>query len=162
MLVYHHHSPYRITDVVATSKKMLGTRLITKQTGEEGRPVNVVYLAERHYIRRETYFAITMDRTSGGPLIIASSQGGVDIETVAVENPNAIVKVPIDIQEGFQQKHADILCQALDFVDNKADATQQMKRLYDLFIKKDCTLIEVNPFVETHDGRSKYPTTNMN
>lgn len=72
---------------------MLGHRLITIQSGPEGKPVNLVYLCERKYIRRECYVAVMMDRESQGPVIIGSAVGGVNIEILAKESPDQIVKV---------------------------------------------------------------------
>ena len=84
-------SPVEVKDL---SSKMIGQRLVTKQSGPEGKPCNVVYICERLYMRREAYFAILMDRATGGPLIVASSKGGVDIEEVARQYPSQIIKVP--------------------------------------------------------------------
>jgi succinyl-CoA synthetase beta subunit len=136
---------------MATS--MLGHRLITKQTGPQGRPVNKLYVCERVYNRRETYFAILMDRFYQGPVIVASSEGGMDIESVATESPDSIVKEPIDIVEGLLKEQSERVAKAIGFPTSKIPAAQeQMHKLYDLFIKKDATLIEVNPFVETNHG----------
>ena len=79
---------------------MIGSKLVTKQTGEEGRICNKVYVVEKLNIIKEYYFAILMDRVSMGPVIVASSQGGMDIEAVAAESPEAIVSTPIDLAEG--------------------------------------------------------------
>uniref|UniRef100_A0A8C0F2H8 Succinate-CoA ligase ADP-forming subunit beta n=1 Tax=Bubo bubo TaxID=30461 RepID=A0A8C0F2H8_BUBBB len=89
-------SPEEAKDI---SSKMIGKKLFTKQTGEKGRICNQVFICERRYPRREYYFAITMERSFQGPVLIGSSQGGVNIEDVAAENPDAIIKEPIDIVE---------------------------------------------------------------
>ena len=78
------------------ASKMLGQRLITKQTGSEGRVVDKVYLMERLYLRRETYFSIMLDRSANGPLVVVSPKGGTSIEDVAEETPEAILKMPVD------------------------------------------------------------------
>ena len=78
------------------ASKMLGQRLITKQTGSEGRIVDKVYLMERLYLRRETYFSIMLDRSANGPLVVVSPKGGTSIEDVAEETPEAILKMPVD------------------------------------------------------------------
>lgn len=85
------------------AEKMLGQRLITRQTGEEGKPVNKVFLMERVYMRRELYLSIVMDRVSGGPVLVASAQGGTSIEEVAEKNPEAITKSYIDINKGVDR-----------------------------------------------------------
>ena len=94
---------------------MIGSRLITKQTGENGIPCNKVMVVERLYPRREFYFAIMLERKYGGPVIIASSQGGMNIEEVAKENPDAIVTEPIDIQKGIQQEQVLRVAKKLGF-----------------------------------------------
>jgi Succinyl-CoA synthetase, beta subunit len=79
---------------------MIGDYLITKQTGEKGRICNAVMVTERKYPRKEYYFAFMMERSFAGPVLIASSQGGVNIEEVAAENPSAILYEPVDITVG--------------------------------------------------------------
>uniref|UniRef100_A0A672J9X9 Succinate--CoA ligase [ADP-forming] subunit beta, mitochondrial n=1 Tax=Salarias fasciatus TaxID=181472 RepID=A0A672J9X9_SALFA len=97
------YSPEEARDI---SSQMIGRKLYTKQTGEAGRICNQVFICERRYPRREYYFAITMERSFQGPVLIGSSQGGVNIEDVAAENPDAIVKEPIDIVEGIKMEQA--------------------------------------------------------
>jgi succinyl-CoA synthetase beta subunit len=102
---------------------MLGHKLITKQTGAGGRPCNEVFVVERVYVRKEYYFAIVMDRKTQGPVIIASSEGGMDIETVAHENPDAIVTLPIDINTGLSYGDAIEVAKKLGF---KGDAVEKV------------------------------------
>jgi len=135
--------------------KMLNQRLITKQTGVEGKLCHKVLVCERLFLRREAYFAILMDRESQGPVMVASPAGGMDIEKVAQETPKLIFKEPIDINKGIQPGQTERLAEAMGF--GSEDATKQadqiMRNLYKLFIEKDSTLVEVNPIAETHDGR---------
>lgn len=141
-------------DVGKLAGKMLGHNLITKQSGAQGRPVNEVAVTERFYIRRETYFAIAMDRATAGPVIIASASGGMDIEAVAEENPSAILRIPVDIFKGISNEQAEAIATKLGFNGkNRQDAVDQFKKLYKLFIDRDATLLEINPLVETSDGR---------
>lgn len=131
---------------------MLGNVLVTKQTGSVGKICNAVYICERKYARKEFYFAILMDRTSQGPIIIASSQGGVDIETVAKENPDLILKVPIDITKGVSKDTAFFIVEKLGFSPRCHDkAIDMILKLYKLFIEKDATQIEINPLSESVD-----------
>jgi succinyl-CoA synthetase beta subunit len=140
-------------DVAKIASQMLGRNLITKQSGPQGRPVNCVAVTERFYIRRETYFAIAMDRASSGPVIIASKAGGMDIEAVAEESPEAIIRVPVDIKKGISQEQCEAIADKLGFVGaNRKQAIDQFRRLYNLFIDRDATLLEINPLVETNDG----------
>ncbi|KAN0018373.1 hypothetical protein ACTFIV_002980 [Dictyostelium citrinum] len=134
--------------------EMLGKHLVTKQTTKEGTKVQSVMLAESVDPKRELYFAIVMDRKYGGPVMIASPQGGVDIETVAEETPDLIFKEPIDIVKGIRPEQTKNLAEKLGFTGEKAKiAQQQMENLYQLFIKSDATQVEINPFAETTDGQ---------
>jgi len=135
------------------ARKMLGYKLFTKQTGPTGRPVSKVYICEREYIRRELYFAILMDRESRGPVIVCSKQGGMDIEQVAKDTPEDIIKVPINITTGIQEEQLEEVAEALEFEVGtiRDSAKDQIKKLYDFFVKYDAVLVEVNPFVETAD-----------
>lgn len=137
------------------AEKMLGYKLVTKQTGAGGKICNSVYICERQYVRREYYFAVLMDRKSQGPVMVASSQGGVDIESVAAENPEAILQLPIDINKGADRAAVRDLAQRMGFTPKCVDqATDTMIRLYDLFMEKDATMVEINPMAESanHEG----------
>lgn len=138
----------------AVSSQMIGQKLITKQTGAKGRICNQVLVCERKYPRREYYFAITMERSFQGPVLIGSSQGGVNIEDVAAENPDAIVMEPIDIIEGIKKQQAVTLAKKMGFPSNIVDsAAENMIKLYNLFLKYDATMVEINPMVEDADGK---------
>ncbi|XP_017158684.1 succinyl-CoA ligase [ADP-forming] subunit beta, mitochondrial [Poecilia reticulata] len=135
------------------SSQMIGRKLFTKQTGEAGRICNQVFICERRYPRREYYFAITMERSFQGPVLIGSSQGGVNIEDVAAENPDAIVKEPIDIVEGIKKEQAVKVAQKMGFPDALVDeAAENMIKLYNVFIKYDASMLEINPMVEDSSG----------
>ncbi|KAK2176791.1 hypothetical protein NP493_640g03039 [Ridgeia piscesae] len=143
--------PEKVSDIVAD---MLGNKLITKQTPKGGVKVNTVMVAEALDIERETYFAILIDRTYGGPVLIGSPQGGMDIEEVAESSPDAIFKQPIDIMTGLREEQVTDLVKNLGFTGDKASlAATQIKKLYELFLKVDATQIEINPFAETPDGQ---------
>lgn len=134
--------------------KMLGQTLVTKQTGEVGKPCNAVLVTERLYLRRETYFAIMMDRGYGGPVIVASPAGGMDIEAVAEATPELIYKLPVDIDAGPNDADLRDLADKLGFpAEEHEKAVEIFGNLYKLFIDSDCTLVEINPLAETHDGR---------
>jgi len=145
-------TPEEVRDLAA---KMLGHRLFTKQTGPEGKICEKVYLAARAYIRRASSFAILLARKSCGPVIVGSARGGTDIETLSVENPGAIFKIPIDIEKGITPEQAEQVAMRLGFVSSKlkTQAVEQVTRLYNLFINYDCTLVEVNPFIEDSHGK---------
>ncbi|KAJ3201690.1 hypothetical protein HK099_002125, partial [Clydaea vesicula] len=135
------------------AEQMIGHKLFTKQTGAHGKPCNSVLIAERKWVRREFYFSILMDRTSMGPILVASKEGGMDIETVAKETPEAILKLPVDIKKGLQYEDALKLAKDLTFEGKAAeDAAETFIKLYNLFIEKDATMIEINPLAELSNG----------
>ena len=136
---------------------MLGNKLVTKQTGKDGVMVSKVMVAEALDIARETYVAIVLDRETAGPVLIASPMGGMDIEDVAEKNPDAIFKLPINIEKGISDEEALKMANNLQFTGEKAKiAADQIKKLYELFMKVDATQVEINPFGETPDGRGTF------
>lgn len=135
---------------------MLGHRLITKQTGAEGKPCNAVYICERKYARNEYYFAILLDRKSAGPVIVASAQGGVDIETVAAQNPDAIITLPVDNKVGLTKEAALGLAKKMGFTpQGQEQAADTFVNLFKLFNEKDATQVEINPLSESSDHQGK-------
>ncbi|CAH0386175.1 unnamed protein product [Bemisia tabaci] len=143
---------YTPEEAKETASQMIGDFLITKQTGEKGRICNAVMVTERKFPRREFYFAIMMERAFNGPVIIASSQGGVNIEEVAAENPDAILYEPINIFEGIKKEQALAVAEKVGLGDKKEQTAEMLLKLYDLFLKKDALLIEVNPYAEDASG----------
>ena len=113
------------------AEQMIGHKLITKQTGERGRICNSVFIVERKFARREFYLAVLMDRQSQSPVIVASSQGGMDIETVAKENPDAIITTKVDIHKGVTDEMATSIAQKLGFSDQcVGQAKDTIQKLY--------------------------------
>ncbi|KAK0161839.1 hypothetical protein PV327_008249 [Microctonus hyperodae] len=142
--------PKTVLDII---KKMLGHRLITKQTTKDGITVQKVMVAESVDIKRETYVCILMDRSHNGPVLIASPSGGMDIEAVAEKQPEAIKTVPLDIYFGIDDNIAQEVAEFLGFHDDelKQKAIYELKNLWKLFVDIDALQIEINPFVETED-----------
>lgn len=135
------------------AKKMIGEVLVTAQTGEAGRIVNQVLIAEATDIERELYVAIVMDRACAAPVFMVSQRGGMDIEKVAHETPEAIVKLAVNPLEGFHGYQARSLAKALGLKGKQlAAGAQLLTGLYQLFIGCDCSLVEVNPVVVTPSG----------
>jgi succinyl-CoA synthetase beta subunit len=133
--------------------KMLGQTLVTHQTGPAGKVVNKVLVAEAVHPARELYFALVMDRASSAPLVIASTEGGVDIETVAKGSPEKIIREPVDPLLGFQPYQGRKLAKALGMTSAQvAPATKLFAALYRCFIESDCSQVEVNPLVITQSG----------
>jgi len=137
------------------ASKMLGQILVTKQTGAEGKPCNKVYIQERLYARRELYLAILLDRQSGGPVLIGSTQGGMAIEDVAKESPEEIHTVQVSVKDGLQKSQAEFMARKLGFHREGLleQAVDQITKLYNLFMKTDSVLLEINPLIETADGK---------
>merc|ERR1711976_1016053 len=144
---------YSADEVENASKGMIGDYLITKQTGAEGRICNSVMVTERKYTRKEYYIAIMNERAFNGPVIIASSEGGVNIEEVAERNPDAIVKFPIDVMEGLSKAGAQEVAKKLGMPAAKIDEVADiLLNLYKLFVTKDASMVEINPFAEDNSG----------
>jgi len=140
--------------VKETAEKMLGKTLITKQTGAEGKPNNTLLIAEKVKIVSEKYFAILMDRGSGGPLMIGSKTGGTSIEDIAAAYPTAIIKLPVDIMQGITEEQAMSMAQQMGYSGaQKSDAATLISNLYRVFIECDCTMLEINPLATLEDGR---------
>ena len=133
---------------------MLNAKLITKQTGAAGRLCNAVMLAEMRKPAHEYYVAVLNDRAGQTPVIVASSQGGMNIEEVAAKDPSAIITTPIDFEKGLSDAEAAALAEKLGFASKDAEkqAAGIFQRLYKIFKDKDATQIEINPLAETTDG----------
>jgi len=145
---------YSPTEAKMFADQMIGHKLVTKQTGAQGRICNSVYICERKFARREFYLAILMDRASQGPVIVSSSQGGMDIETVAKESPNAITTTYIDIHKGVTDDIARKIVTDIGFSEQCIEeAKDTVQKLYKIFMEKDATQIEINPLSETSDHK---------
>jgi len=141
-------------EAAAHAKGLLGRRLVTKQTGPEGLPVSAVLVDERIAGAQELYLALTIDRFRATPVVLASRQGGVDIEEVAAKDPKAIVREPLDINDGVTPQAASRIVEALGLSGAPADACRAMvPKLWRLFESSDASLIEINPLAVTPDGR---------
>lgn len=137
------------------SKQMIGSRLRTKQTSEEGLEVRKVYVAEKVKYNNEFYLSIAMDRDNSRPAMIASRYGGVDIEALAARDNNSVVRLPVDYQEGITEEVATQVAKALslDQQTQIQDLHTLLGRLYGLFKSSDATLVEINPLVLTASGK---------
>ena len=143
-------TPAEVREVVA---KMLGQILVTHQTGPAGRKVNRVLVAESADIAREIYFAILLDRATAAPVIVASTEGGVEIEAVAAKSPEKIIREPIDPLAGLQPFQTRKLAKQLGFESSQLkSASKLFEGLYRTFIAYDCSMVEVNPLVVTSKG----------
>ena len=142
-----------IDEVRGYADDMLGTRLVTHQSGPEGLPVNIVYVESGSDIERELYFSMLLDRDVGKVSFIASAAGGMDIEKVAAETPEKIFTVAISPAAGLQDFQARQLAYGLGL--DKSQSRQfadLIQRLYRLFLECDASLVEVNPLIVTKGG----------
>lgn len=136
------------------ASQLLGTRMVTHQTGAEGVSISRVLVEEASEISRELYISVLVDSTTKLPLVMASEAGGMEIEEVAQAAPEKILKVSIDPAIGFQPFQGRKLAYGMNLTGKQAaEATRLMANLYQLFMTKDCSLAEINPLAVTADGR---------
>jgi len=151
-----------VEEVEAFAREMLGNTLVTIQTGEAGKQVNRLYVTDGVDIAKEYYLSMLVDRASGRVAIIASTEGGMDIEEVAHSTPEKITTITVDPAEGFQPHHGRAVAFGLKL---KGDLNKQAqivtKQLYDAFMALDCSMLEINPLVETKDGKLLVLDTKM-
>ena len=113
-----------------------------------------VFICERANVKKEFYLAIVLDRSTRGPMLVASSEGGMDIESVAKKTPSAIQKIPVDIMKGLTSETATDLARKLGFSSGAVEeASKAIMNLYKVFVEKDCTQVEINPMIETKEGK---------
>jgi len=136
------------------ASQLLGTRMVTHQTGAEGVAISRVLVEEASEISRELYVSVLVDSTMKLPLMMASEAGGMEIEEVAQAASEKILKVSIDPAIGFQPFQGRKLAYGMNLTGKQvAEATRLMTNLYQLFMTKDCSLAEINPLAATADGR---------
>jgi len=143
-----------ITEVERVAKEILGMTLVTPQTGPKGRLVKKILVEEGLNIARELYLSIVPDRVSAQIVVIASEAGGMDIEAVAANHPERVIKVPINPLLGVQGYH----CRSVAFGLNLSPTVikpfvELLKNLYRLFVEFDCSLVEINPLVVTTEEK---------
>ena len=135
------------------AKKMLGKTLVTKQTGPDGKVVNCLYIEEGCDIKKEYYLSMLVDRSTSSISIIASTEGGMEIEEVAEKEPEKIITVNVPGDKSIDQPSLDRLVQGLQITaDQSADFSDQIQKIYTSFLSTDASLVEVNPFVLTGVG----------
>ena len=141
-------------DVREFAANILGNVLVTKQTGPEGKIVNNLYVEGGCKIAHEYYLAILIDREEKMPLIMASCEGGMDIEEVAEKTPEAIFKVHVDPQIGLETEQAQSLADSLNLSGPAANSfIQNLTILFNFFASNDCSMVEINPMVKTEDDQ---------
>ena len=135
------------------AKNMLGKTLVTKQTGPEGKVVNRLYIEEGCDIKKEYYLSMLVDRSTSSVSIIASTEGGMEIEEVAEKEPEKIITVNVPGDKNLDQASLDRLVQGLEITSEQSgDFCDQIQKIYNSFLSADASLVEVNPFVLTGEG----------
>jgi succinyl-CoA synthetase beta subunit len=143
-----------IDDVQKEAKRLLGSTLVTHQTGPVGRVVRRLYIEEGSAIDREFYFSALVDRATGGVAFVVSTEGGMDIEEVARTHPQKIVTLNIDPVTGIMPHHGRRVAKVLGLTNDLAkQAGAMVEKLYKAFVAKDMTMLEINPLVVTKDGQ---------
>ncbi|HBF30933.1 ADP-forming succinate--CoA ligase subunit beta [Rhizobium sp.] len=147
---------FSIDEVKAHVAEMLGNTLVTNQTGPAGKQVNRLYIEDGADIERELYLSLLVDRAVGQVAFVVSTEGGMDIETVAHDTPEKIVSVAIDPEAGVTADNLAALTSALLLEgEAKADAEKLFPILYKAFVEKDMALLEVNPLIVMKNGRMR-------
>ena len=140
-------------EVETYASNIIGRKLVTKQTGPEGKIVNNLYIESGCSIAHEYYLALLIDREAKSVLIMASKEGGVDIEEVAENTPEAIHKIWAHPIDGLDIKDAENMADQLGLVDSsKDDLVSMLSSLSKMFVEKDCAMIEINPLVRSESG----------
>jgi succinyl-CoA synthetase beta subunit len=143
-----------LDEVKLHAEDILGKTLVTHQTGPEGKKVLTLFIEEGCDIEHEYYAGVVLDRATGKVTMMASAEGGVEIETVAEESPEKIIKVAVDPAAGFTPFVARKLAYGIGIKDKEEvkEASKFFKGLYDLYMKHDCSAAEINPLVKTKQG----------
>ncbi|ASR53482.1 MULTISPECIES: ADP-forming succinate--CoA ligase subunit beta [Blastomonas] len=151
-----------IDDVRKDAGEMLGNTLVTIQTGDAGKQVNRLYVTDGVDIAAEYYLSMLVDRKTGRVAMIVSTEGGMDIETVAHDTPELITTITIDPAQGFMPHHGRAVAFALKLSgDLNKQAAKLAQQLYTAFMDLDCAMLEINPLVETKDGKLLVLDTKM-
>ena len=143
------NSPAKVAEL---ADQMIGSTLVTPQTGPRGKRVQRVLVERASRIEREFYLSMIVDRSSQRIVVIASAEGGVEIEEVATTNPEAIHTEEVDPGVGLLDFQCRKIATAIGLQSRAVPFTRLLKRMYRLFRDKDCLLLEINPFIETEDG----------
>ncbi|MDX9744268.1 MAG: ADP-forming succinate--CoA ligase subunit beta [Arcobacteraceae bacterium] len=143
-----------VEEVETLAKEILGMTLVTHQTGPEGKLVQKVYIEEGADIQDEFYLGVVLDRAKEMPIIMASTEGGMEIENVAHNTPEKIIKVAIDPAIGFQGFHGRELVFGLGITDptEQKNLISFASKLYKLYMENDAEMIEINPLIKTGKG----------
>src|SRR6266850_8581601 len=142
-----------IEEVEKEAKRLLGSTLVTHQTGPKGKQVNRLYIEDGSAIEKEFYLSMLVDRESSRVAIVVSTEGGMDIEKVAHDTPDKIVTVTVDPATGVMAHHGRAVARALGLKGNSAKQAEKLTaQLYNAFVGTDMAMLEINPLVVTKQG----------
>ena len=143
-----------IKELTKASKELLGKKLVTPQTGPQGREVKRLYVEESSSIEKEFYLSCLIDRASSKIAFISSDQGGMDIEEVARNNPEKIITTKINLSEEISNNDCEEIIKIFNLKDNsKLEAISLIKSIYKMFLSTDASLVEINPLILTQDKK---------
>jgi len=143
-----------VNSVKAAAKEIIGKTLVTPQTGASGKKVHKVWIEEGSDIAKELYLGIVIDRALAQVVMMASTEGGMEIEEVAAHHPEKIIKVAIDPTTGYQAFHGRKLAMALGLTaEQTKEAVGFFGGIYRCFMDSDCSLVEINPLILTNQGQ---------
>src|SRR6185312_3511164 len=142
-----------VAAVKAAAQEIIGKTLITPQTGAHGKKVHKVWIEEGSDIAKEFYLGIVIDRAISQVVMMASTEGGMEIEEVAAKHPEKIIKVAVDPTTGYMPMHGRKLAKALGLTgDQTKEAVKFFQGIYNCFVAEDCSLVEINPLILTKQG----------
>ena len=142
------------SNILEEAKKLFGKILVTPQTGPEGKEVKRIYIQKAYDISKELYLSCLIDRQSAKIAFISSTEGGVDIELVAKNNPEKIITTKVDFKKSLSEKDIENIIKIFNFDEaQKKEASQLVNAMYNTLISKDASLIEINPLVITKDNK---------
>ncbi len=143
-----------LEDLEKLAKELLGKKLVTHQTGPEGKEVKRLYVEESSNIEREFYLSCLVDRTTSKIAFISSDQGGVDIEEVAIKSPDKIITTKVELREEISNADCEKIIKIFNLDGNsKNEAISLIKSIYRMFIKTDANMVEINPLILTKEKK---------
>ena len=143
-----------LEDLKKSAKELLGKKLITHQTGPEGREVKRLYVEASSNILKEFYLSCLVDRATSKIAFISSGQGGMDIEEVAIKSPNKILTTKVELKEEISNEQCEKIIRIFNLEDNsKKEAISLIKSIYKMFIKTDANMVEINPLILTKEKK---------
>lgn len=142
-----------LEEAVSAAEAMLGMKLVTRQTGPEGKIVRKILVTEAVDVEKEFYVSVTTDSEKAGLMLILSAEGGTEIEETARLHPEKIEQIPVSVTEGLKKYECILAAKALGLTgQSEEELADLLKKMVRLFMEKDCSLIEINPLVETRQG----------